>query len=82
VRAQSRDLAAPAGQQRSQPESQRFCCCRRIAIQVGRPLNLDHMASFATQKAVLDRHAEEQAKEARGLEEILRNQAPPATWWR
>jgi hypothetical protein len=36
------------------------------------------MSSLATRKAVLDRHAEEQAKEAKGLEEILRNQAHPS----
>src|ERR1700730_13293664 len=30
---------------------------------LGSPLSLDHMASLATQKAVIDRHAEEQAKE-------------------
>ncbi len=36
------------------------------------------MSSLATQKAVIDRHAEEQAKEVKGLEEILRNQAHPA----
>jgi hypothetical protein len=44
---------------------------------LGDPLNLDHMSSLATQKAVVDRRAEEQSKEARGLEEILRNQAYP-----
>jgi hypothetical protein len=44
---------------------------------LGNPLGLDHMASLATQKAVIDRHAEEQAKEVKGLEEILRNQAHP-----
>jgi hypothetical protein len=44
---------------------------------LGDPLSLDHMSSLATKKAVVDRRAEEQAKEARGLEEILRNQAHP-----
>jgi hypothetical protein len=44
---------------------------------LGDPLSLDHISSLATQKAVVDRRAEEQAKEARGLEEILRNQAHP-----
>jgi hypothetical protein len=47
-------------------------------FKLGDPLSLDQMASLATQKAVVDRHAEEQAKEARGLEEILRNQAHPS----
>jgi hypothetical protein len=46
-------------------------------FRLGDPLGLDHMSSLATQKAVVDRHAEEQAKEAKGLEEILRNQAHP-----
>jgi hypothetical protein len=46
-------------------------------FKLGDPLGLDQTASLATQKAVVDRHAEEQAKEARGLEEILQNQAHP-----
>ena len=51
----------------------------RFAIQAWEArLSLDHMSSLATQKAVIDRHAEEQAKEVKGLEEILRNQAHPA----
>ena len=45
---------------------------------LGNPLSLDHTSSLATQKAVIDRRAEEQAKEVKGLEEILRNQAHPA----
>jgi hypothetical protein len=45
---------------------------------LGSPLSLDRMPSLATQKAVIDRHAEEQAKEVKGLEEILHNQAHPA----
>jgi hypothetical protein len=45
---------------------------------LGNPLGLDHMSSLATQKAVIDRRVEEQEKEVRGLEEILRNQAHPA----
>ena len=44
---------------------------------LGDPLSLDHMSSLATQKAVIDRRAEEQSKEVKGLEEILRNQAHP-----
>src|SRR6266436_5580450 len=44
---------------------------------LGDPLSLDHMSSLATQKAVIDRHSEEQANEVKGLEEILRNQAHP-----
>jgi hypothetical protein len=47
-------------------------------FKLGDPLSLDHMASLATQKAVVDRHAEEQANEARGLEEILRKQVHPS----
>ena len=38
---------------------------------------MDRLSSLATQKAVIDRHAEEQEKEVKGLEEILRNQAHP-----
>jgi hypothetical protein len=47
-------------------------------FKLGNPLSLDHMSSLATRKAVLDRHTEEQEKEAKGLEEILRNQAHPS----
>jgi hypothetical protein len=47
-------------------------------FKLGDPLSLDHMPSLATRKAVLDRHAEEQTKEAKGLEEILHNQAHPS----
>ena len=47
-------------------------------FKLGDPLSLDHMSSLTTRKAVLDRHAEEQAKEAKSLEEILRNQAHPS----
>ena len=46
-------------------------------FKLGDPLGLDHMSSLATQKAVVDRHTEEQAKQAKGLEEILHNQAHP-----
>ena len=48
------------------------------AFNLGNPLSLDHTSSLATQKAVIDRRAEEQAKEVNGLEEILLNQAHPA----
>jgi hypothetical protein len=37
----------------------------------------DELASLATRKAVSDRHVEEITKEARNLEEILRNQSHP-----
>ena len=47
-------------------------------FKLGDPLSLDHMSSLATQKAVIDRRAEEQLKEVKGLEEILHNQAHPA----
>ncbi|MGZ4733047.1 MAG: hypothetical protein ACXVZH_12970 [Terriglobales bacterium] len=46
-------------------------------FKLGDPLSLDHTSSLATQKAVVDRHTEEQAKQVKGLEEILRNQAHP-----
>jgi hypothetical protein len=42
------------------------------------PLSVGHMASLATQKAVVDKYAEEQAKEAKTLEEILHNQVHPS----
>lgn len=44
---------------------------------LGNPLSLDHLSSLATQKAVIDRHVEEQEQEVNGLEEILRSQAHP-----
>ena len=44
---------------------------------MGDPLSPGNLPSLATQKAMADRQAEEQAKEAKGLEEILRNQAHP-----
>jgi hypothetical protein len=47
-------------------------------FKLGDPLSLDPMTSLATQKAVLDRHAEEAAKEASALEEILRTQVHPS----
>ena len=37
----------------------------------------DELASLATRKAVTDKHVEELTKEARNLEEILRNQSHP-----
>ena len=45
---------------------------------LGDPLSLDHVSSLATQKAVIDRRAQEQSKEVKGLQEILLNQAHPA----
>ena len=44
---------------------------------LGDPLDADHMASLATQKAIVDKHTEAQEKEANALEEILHNQAHP-----
>jgi hypothetical protein len=41
------------------------------------PPNSDLVASLATQRAVADKHREELTKEAKGLDEILRNQAHP-----
>jgi hypothetical protein len=64
-------LSAPASTVRSKaPAGSPF--------NLGNPLGLDHMSSLATQKAVIDRRVEEQEKEVKGLEEILRNQAHPA----
>jgi hypothetical protein len=45
---------------------------------LGDPLGTGHMASLATRKAIVDKHTEEQEKEANALEEILRNQAHPS----
>ena len=47
-------------------------------FKLGDPLGADHVASLATQKAIVDKHTEEQEKEANALEEILRNQAHPS----
>lgn len=48
------------------------------SFKLGDPLSPDNLPSIATQKAIADRHAEEESKEAKGLEEILRNQAHPS----
>lgn len=45
---------------------------------LGDPLGAAHMASLATRKAIVDKHTEEQEKEAKALEEILQNQAHPS----
>ena len=47
-------------------------------FKLGGPMQMGDISSLATQKAVVDRRADEDAKEARGLEEILRNQAHPS----
>jgi hypothetical protein len=44
---------------------------------LGDPLDTGHLASLATQKAMIDKHTQEQEKEAKALEEILHNQAHP-----
>jgi hypothetical protein len=44
---------------------------------LGNPLSPDHLSSLATQRAVVNRHAEEEEKEVNSLEEILRNQVHP-----
>ena len=46
-------------------------------FKLGSPVSSDRAASLATQKAVTDKHMEDLTKEAKGLEEILRNQAHP-----
>jgi hypothetical protein len=46
-------------------------------FKLGNGVNSDIATSLATQKAVADKHMEELTKEAKGLEEILRNQARP-----
>jgi hypothetical protein len=45
---------------------------------LGDPLGAGHMASLATQKAIVDKHTEEQEREANALQEILSNQAHPS----
>jgi hypothetical protein len=47
-------------------------------FELAAPMSLSEMPSLATQKAVVDRRAEEQAKEVHGLEEILHNQVRPS----
>jgi hypothetical protein len=49
----------------------------RSPFKLANPLSTDRIASLTTQKAVADKHVEELLKEAKGLEEILRNQAHP-----
>lgn len=46
-------------------------------FKMGNPVISDRAASLATQKAVADKHMEDLNKEAKGLEEILRNLAHP-----
>jgi hypothetical protein len=47
------------------------------SFKLGHAVTSDRVASLATQKAVADKHVEELTKEAKGLEEILRNEAHP-----
>ena len=61
--------AAPLASSKSMPQNSPF--------KVGNPVDSDLAASLATQKAVADKHMEDLTKEAKGLEEILRNQAHP-----
>jgi hypothetical protein len=46
-------------------------------FKLGNGVNSEIATSLATQKAVADKHMEELTKEAKGLEEILHNQAHP-----
>jgi hypothetical protein len=46
-------------------------------FKVGNAVSSDLVASLATQRAVADKHMEDLTKEAKGLEEILRNRAHP-----
>jgi hypothetical protein len=46
-------------------------------FKLGSAVSSDRAASLATRKAVADKHMEELTKEAKNLEEILRNQAHP-----
>ncbi|HWY57802.1 MAG TPA: hypothetical protein VNZ03_25295 [Terriglobales bacterium] len=47
------------------------------SFKIRNPVSSDMVASLATQKAMADKHMEDLTKEAKGLEEILRNQAHP-----
>ena len=46
-------------------------------FKLGNTVSSDRVASLETQKAVADKHMEDLTKEAKGLEEILRNQGHP-----
>jgi hypothetical protein len=59
----------PLASSKAMPENSPF--------KVGNPVNSDLAASLATQKAVADKRMDDLTKEAKGLEEILRNQAHP-----
>jgi hypothetical protein len=61
--------SAPAAKASATPPGSPF--------RLGNAVSADRVASLATQKAVADKHMEELTKEAKGLEEILRNQAHP-----
>ena len=50
---------------------------RNSPFKMGSPTNSDAVTSIATRKAVEDKQIQELTKEAKGLEEILRNQAHP-----
>ncbi len=47
-------------------------------FKLGNAVSADRVASLATQKAVADKHMEELTKEAKNLDEIIRNQAHPS----
>jgi hypothetical protein len=70
-------LPTPASPSRDHPLGAQSKAPAGSPFKLGDPLGLDRMSSLATKKAVVDRQTEEQAKEAKGLEEILRNQAHP-----
>jgi hypothetical protein len=58
----------PIGESKTGPSS---------PFKLGTPGSEDQVASLETRKAVTDKHAEELTKQAKNLEEILRNQAHP-----
>ena len=60
---------APSAPSATRPDNSPF--------KVSNPANSDLTASLATQKAVADKRMQDLTKEAKGLEEILRNQAHP-----
>jgi len=67
----------PSGAAASMASSKVSAAPNASPFKVGNTVSSDMVASLATQRAVADKHMEELTKEAKGLEEILRNQAHP-----
>jgi hypothetical protein len=67
-------VSTPAGTPAAKP----FATPANSPFRLGNAVPPDLTTSSATQKAVADKHMEDLTKEAKGLEEILHNQAHPA----